>query len=298
MAEASEIREHMEVRDAVGVHVGTVDHLDGDRIKLTRNDSSDGQHHYVPLSAVSRVDAHVHLNQTAAALGLPMAGAAAAGAAATGAGQGSGEHPLPPVLNRQVEGAKPRGNFYLPWIVGLVGLLLLFFLFKSCVNHREVDAVPATTVTTTAATDPGNTVVAETANAPQSQALSGLGTYLGGAGPTPATFTFEKVNFDTAKSAIRPQDQAEVDQVAAVMKQYGTARIRIAGYADSRGSSPANQQLGAARAAAVKAALVAKGIDGARIETVSGGEGDPVDTNATAPGQAENRRTELVVVSR
>ena len=58
------------------------------------------------------------------------------------------------------------------------------------------------------------------------------------------------------------------------------------------------QRLGKARADSVKAALVAKGIDGARIETISGGENDPVDTNATASGQAENRRTELVVIAR
>lgn len=48
----------------------------------------------------------------------------------------------------------------------------------------------------------------------------------------------------------------------------------------------------------IKAGLVVQGIDASRIETVSGGEADPVDTNATAAGQAENRRTELVVTSR
>jgi outer membrane protein OmpA-like peptidoglycan-associated protein len=48
----------------------------------------------------------------------------------------------------------------------------------------------------------------------------------------------------------------------------------------------------------VKAALVGKGVDGGRIETVSGGETDPVDTNATAGGRFENRRTELVVTAR
>jgi outer membrane protein OmpA-like peptidoglycan-associated protein len=48
----------------------------------------------------------------------------------------------------------------------------------------------------------------------------------------------------------------------------------------------------------VKAALVAKGVDAARIETVTGGESDPVDTNATAGGRFENRRTELVVTAR
>lgn len=61
MAEASSIQKHMEVRDSSGSHVGTVDGVEGERIKLTRNDSPDGEHHYVGLDSVERVDEHVHL---------------------------------------------------------------------------------------------------------------------------------------------------------------------------------------------------------------------------------------------
>ena len=61
MADASSIQAHMEVRAADGSHVGTVDGVDGDRIKLTRNDSPDGEHHYVSVDSVERVDEHVHL---------------------------------------------------------------------------------------------------------------------------------------------------------------------------------------------------------------------------------------------
>jgi outer membrane protein OmpA-like peptidoglycan-associated protein len=301
VAQASDIREHMEVRDAAGVPVGTVDHLEGDRIKLTRSGSPDGEHRYVPLSAVSRVDAQVHLNQAAAALGLGVAGATGGAAAGSAAG---GEHPLPPVLNRAVDGAKPRGNFYLPWVVGAIGLLLLLLLFKGCATERREEAMTGPT-TTMANTDPAtgmgdNMVVGATAGAPAATPLgvSQLGGYLGGTDPTPTTFAFEKINFDTAKSDIRPQDRQELMEVATVLKQHQRARIRIAGYADARGSDPANAQLGKARAETVKAALVAQGVDGRLIETVSGGEGDPVNTNATAGGQAENRRTELVVVAR
>ena len=89
-----------------------------------------------------------------------------------------------------------------------------------------------------------------------------------------------------------------MDAVATTLKQYPNAKIRIAGYADTRGTEPANVALGKARAESVKTALVAKGIDGGRIETVTGGDTDPVDTNATPAGRAENRRTELVVTQR
>ncbi|MGN7870595.1 hypothetical protein PARHAE_02835 [Paracoccus haematequi] len=60
MVDASQIKEHMEVVGADGVHVGKVDHMDGDRIKLTRKDEAHGQsrdhHHYLPLANVSSVD--------------------------------------------------------------------------------------------------------------------------------------------------------------------------------------------------------------------------------------------------
>jgi hypothetical protein len=52
----------MEVRAADGSHVGTIDGLEGGRIKLTRNDSPDGEHHYLSADAVERVDEHVHIS--------------------------------------------------------------------------------------------------------------------------------------------------------------------------------------------------------------------------------------------
>ena len=62
MVDASQIQEHAEVIGADGTHVGTVDHVDGDRIKLTRNDSpqtQDGQgakHHYISIGLVADVE--------------------------------------------------------------------------------------------------------------------------------------------------------------------------------------------------------------------------------------------------
>ncbi|AZO12718.1 MULTISPECIES: DUF2171 domain-containing protein [unclassified Mesorhizobium] len=60
MTDASEIREHMEVIGADGVHIGTVDRVDGRRIKLTKADSGmgshKGHHHYIPLSLVAEID--------------------------------------------------------------------------------------------------------------------------------------------------------------------------------------------------------------------------------------------------
>lgn len=61
MIDAAKIRERMEVIGADGVHVGTVDKVDGDRIKLTKRDSGEGahrgHHHFIPLSLVAEVEA-------------------------------------------------------------------------------------------------------------------------------------------------------------------------------------------------------------------------------------------------
>ena len=55
--------EPLQVRDANGEHVGTVDHVEGDQLKLTRSGSPDGQHHYVPLEQVESMDeVAVYLN--------------------------------------------------------------------------------------------------------------------------------------------------------------------------------------------------------------------------------------------
>lgn len=67
MANASEIREHMEVLGSDGDHVGTVDKVEGDRIKLTKDDpQAQGQHRYISLDTVDSVEEDaVWLNLTA-----------------------------------------------------------------------------------------------------------------------------------------------------------------------------------------------------------------------------------------
>ena len=73
MVDKSQIKEHAEVIGADGVHIGTVDHVDGDRIKLTRDDSPQGpdgegaKHHYIPFGLVADVEGgKVRLSATAA----------------------------------------------------------------------------------------------------------------------------------------------------------------------------------------------------------------------------------------
>lgn len=67
MADLSNVTEHMNVIGADGVHLGTVDHVKGDRIKLTKQDSGDGKHHYISGGLVAEVEGDtVRLSATAA----------------------------------------------------------------------------------------------------------------------------------------------------------------------------------------------------------------------------------------
>lgn len=304
MVEASQIQPHMEVLGSNGAHIGTVDHIDGDRIKLARKDSPDGEHHYVPLSAVARVDAHVHLDRTAAALGL--VGVATATAATTGAATAAS--PLPPVKNRAVDGSTPRRNFYLPWIVGLVGLVLLLLLLTKACSRDEATPV-ATDTATVAPAVPGNDTAplpVQEVTLPNGRAISvapnslnyELQAYLASTAAAPRTFTFDKLNFDTGSATIRAEDQDNVDALAQILNAYPKARAEVVGYTDTTGSTPGNAQLGRQRADGVVQALTAKGVDAGRIAAATGGETDPVDTNATEQGRFENRRTELVVTAK
>lgn len=56
MADLSQIKEHADIIGADGVHVGTVDHMQGDRIKLTKRDSGDQRHHYISLGLVADIE--------------------------------------------------------------------------------------------------------------------------------------------------------------------------------------------------------------------------------------------------
>ncbi|MDF0541857.1 DUF2171 domain-containing protein [Sphingobium sp. H39-3-25] len=72
MVDLSSIKEHAEIIGADGVHVGTVDHVDGDRIKLTKKDSGEGSHkghhHYISQGLIADVenDGTVRLSATGA----------------------------------------------------------------------------------------------------------------------------------------------------------------------------------------------------------------------------------------
>ena len=94
--------------------------------------------------------------------------------------------------------------------------------------------------------------------------------------------------FDSAE--LTSQAKATLKQMVEHNNDYSHQKVRITGYTDSTGSPEYNMKLGERRALAVQNYLLSLGIQPRQIEIVSDGENDPMATNSTAAGRAENRR--------
>ncbi|MCB5945251.1 OmpA family protein [Acidocella sp. KAb 2-4] len=101
--------------------------------------------------------------------------------------------------------------------------------------------------------------------------------------------------FATGSATLNPRLSPILDQLGSGLQQNPTETVQIVGYTDSTGSSDINYPLSDHRAESVKSYLVSHGVDGARITTKGMGPQDPVASNATAAGRAENRRVEIYV---
>ena len=94
---------------------------------------------------------------------------------------------------------------------------------------------------------------------------------------------------------IKPESYGTLKQLADVLKENADVKVKIVGYTDSDGDEAKNLDLSKRRAASVKEALSKEfGIDTNRMETDGKGEADPIDTNKTPEGKANNRRVEFV----
>ena len=111
----------------------------------------------------------------------------------------------------------------------------------------------------------------------------------------PKRFSFQNLNFATGTSTLAAGAVAELDQIAAAMKESPTSTARIEGFTDDTGDAAANLSLSSMRADTVKQELVARNIDAGRIEAAGRGSESPIADNTSIEGRAQNRRIEFVV---
>lgn len=110
-------------------------------------------------------------------------------------------------------------------------------------------------------------------------------------------FNFDRVTFASGSAVIEAaSSEAQLNNLAEILKAHATVRIKIGGYTDSTGNAAANLKLSQERADAVRNALVAKNIAADRLEAEGYGSQHPVASNATEEGRAQNRRMALRVI--
>jgi OOP family OmpA-OmpF porin len=113
--------------------------------------------------------------------------------------------------------------------------------------------------------------------------------------PVAKRLVLRGVNFDFDKSVIRSQDVPILEEAVRTLKSEGMPGVIAIGHTDSVGSDAYNQKLSVRRAEAVRTWLVNNGIARDKIVVEGRGESDPVASNDTADGRAQNRRVELKI---
>ncbi|HPC72987.1 MAG TPA: OmpA family protein [Syntrophales bacterium] len=111
-------------------------------------------------------------------------------------------------------------------------------------------------------------------------------------------FTFDRLDFETGSANLKPTSAEQLKNIAAIMKAYPKAALKIGGYTDNVGKPEDNLKLSQKRAENTMQELVKAGADAKRLQAEGYGEKFPVADNSTEEGRAKNRRIDLRVTKK
>ncbi|WP_318371148.1 OmpA family lipoprotein [Enterobacter sp.] len=103
------------------------------------------------------------------------------------------------------------------------------------------------------------------------------------------------VTFDSSSATLKPTGANTLTGVAMVLKEYPKTAVNVVGYTDSTGGKDLNMRLSQQRADAVASSLITQGVDAGRLRTSGMGPANPIASNSTEDGKAQNRRVEITL---
>jgi len=106
----------------------------------------------------------------------------------------------------------------------------------------------------------------------------------------------QDILFAVDSTALRPDLMSDIGALAANLRSYPNTTVQVIGHTDNTGAANYNQSLSVGRATSVANALVGNGVSRSRIIATGRGEDQPVASNLTAEGRAQNRRVEIVIL--
>lgn len=127
------------------------------------------------------------------------------------------------------------------------------------------------------------------------QSLAGTGADVSNTGSQLRVILPEEVTFRTASSVVDAAFLPALRSVAASLQQHPASLVRVVGHTDTVGSAAYNTQLSLERARSVGHELVAAGTQSQRISVAGRGFDEPITSNATPAGRAQNRRVEIII---
>jgi outer membrane protein OmpA-like peptidoglycan-associated protein len=127
------------------------------------------------------------------------------------------------------------------------------------------------------------------------RSLAGTGADITNTGSQLRVILPEAVTFRTASSVVDPGFRPALRAVSDSLRRHPASTVRVVGHTDNVGSATYNNQLSQERAMAVARELIAAGTAPSRISVSGRGFYEPITSNATAAGRAQNRRVEIVI---
>ena len=114
---------------------------------------------------------------------------------------------------------------------------------------------------------------------------------------TEGKFVTRGIHFDSGSDKIKLDSYGTLKEIAGVLNDNPTVRVKIVGHTDTDGNEKSNLDLSKRRAASIKNSLVSDfGINASRLETDGKGQTQPISDNSTTEGKANNRRVEFIKI--